>query len=309
MKLSVVTTLYKSKLFLDRFLDEIEKAIQLIQIEDYELIFVNDGCPEGSLDYLLSLKEEKHSKIKIIDLSRNFGHHYAIQAGLKESKGEFVFLIDNDLETPPNVLVNFYKTIKEDNTLDVVYGYQNSRKGGFIERTLGSIFWALINKLSETKIPHNILTERLMTQKYIKALLSLNDANLFLGGMMFWVGFNQKGLPIEKGQREGASTYSLKKRADLMLQAVTSFSGKPLVYLFYFGLTLSFFSFMLIIYLIVQKVLYVDEVQLGWTSLIAVNVLILGVIATFLGLIGIYLFKVFKQVQNRPNVIIRKTYE
>ncbi len=308
MKLSVVTTLYNSKLFLDRFLDEIEKAIQLIQIEDYELIFVNDGCPEGSLDYLLSLKE-RYPKIKIIDLSRNFGHHYAIQAGLVESKGEFVFLIDNDLETPPNVLVNFYKTIKEDNTLDVVYGYQNSRKGGFIERTLGSIFWTLINKLSETKIPHNILTERLMTQKYIKALLSLNDANLFLGGMMFWVGFNQKGLPIEKGQREGASTYSLKKRADLMLQAVTSFSGKPLVYLFYFGLTLSFFSFMLIIYLIVQKVLYVNEVQLGWTSLIAVNVLILGVIATFLGLIGIYLFKVFKQVQNRPNVIIRKTYE
>ena len=308
MKLSIVSTLYKSKVFLDEFLVEIEKAIKLIQIKDYELIFVNDGSPDNSLQHLITLKKEKYSKIKIIDLSRNFGHHYSIQAGLIEAKGDLVFLIDNDLETHPNILVNFYKTIKEDTTLDVVYGFQKVRKGKFIERILGRLFWSLINKLSDTKIPHNQINERLMTQKYVKALLRLNDANLFLGGMMFWVGFNQKGLAIEKGRREGASTYSLKKRTDLMLQAVTSFSGKPLVYLFYFGLIISLLSILLIIYLIVQKVLYVDEVQLGWTSLIAVNILILGIIATFLGLIGIYLFKVFKQVQNRPNVIIRKIY-
>lgn len=308
MKLSVVTTLYQSKLFLDRFLDEIEKAIQLIQIEDYELIFVNDGCPEGSLNYLLSLKEEKYPKIKILDLSRNFGHHYAMQAGLVEAKGDLIFLIDNDLETHPNVLVNFYTTMQEDKTLDVVYGFQEIRKGNFIERTLGGLFWILINKLSDTKIPHNILTERLMTKEYVKALLRLNDANLFLGGMMFWVGFNQQGCAIEKGRREGASTYSLKKRTDLMLQAVTSFSGKPLVYLFYFGLIMSFLSALLIIHLIVQKFLYVDEVQLGWTSLVAINILVLGLICTFLGVIGIYVYKIFKQVQGRPNAIIKKIH-
>ena len=308
MKLSVVSTLYQSKIFLDEFLIEIEKAIQLIQIDDYELIFVNDGSPDNSLQHLITLKKEKYPKIKIIDLSRNFGHHYAIQSGLLKAKGDLIFLIDNDLETHPNVLVNFYKTIKEDKTLDVVYGFQEVRKGNFIERTLGGLFWILINKLSDTKIPHNILTERLMTQEYVKALLSLNDANLFLGGMMFWVGFNQKGFAIEKGQREGASTYSLKKRTDLMLQAVTSFSGKPLVYLFYFGLIISFISVILIFYLIVQKVLYVDEVQLGWTSLVAINVLVLGVICTFLGVIGIYVYKIFKQVQGRPNAIIKKIH-
>ena len=308
MKLSVVSTLYQSRIFLDEFLVEIEKAIQLIQIDDYELIFVNDGSPDNSLQHLITLKKEKYLKIKIIDLSRNFGHHYAMQAGLIEAKGDLIFLIDNDLETHPNVLVNFYKTIKEDRTLDVVYGFQEVRKGNFIERTLGGLFWILINKLSDTKIPHNILTERLMTQEYVKALLSLNDANLFLGGMMFWVGFNQKGIAIEKGQREGASTYSLKKRADLMLQAVTSFSGKPLVYLFYFGLIISFISIFLIIYLMVQKVLYVDEVQLGWTSLVAINILVLGLICTFLGVIGIYVFKIYKQVQGRPNAIIKKIH-
>jgi putative glycosyltransferase len=308
MKLSVVSTLYQSKVFLDKFLIEIEKAIQLIQIVDYELIFVNDGSPDNSLQYLITLKKEKYPKIKIIDLSRNFGHHYAIQAGLREAKGDLVFLIDNDLETHPNVLVNFYKTIKEDKSLDVVYGFQDVRKGNFIERVLGGLFWILINKLSDTKIPHNILTERLMTQEYVKALLSLNDANLFLGGMMFWVGFSQKGIPIEKGQRVGASTYSFKRRMDLMLQAITSFSGKPLVYLFYFGLIVSFLSVLFIIYLIIQKILYVDEVQLGWTSLVAISVLVLGVISTSLGVMGIYVYKIYKQVQGRPNAIIKKIH-
>jgi putative glycosyltransferase len=308
MKLSVVSTLYQSKIFLDKFLIEIEKAIQLIQIDDYELIFVNDGSPDNSLHHLITLKKEKYSKIKIIDLSRNFGHHYAMQAGLVEAKGDLIFLIDNDLETHPNVLVNFYTTMQEDKTLDVVYGFQEIRKGNFIERTLGGLFWILINKLSDTKIPHNILTERLMTKEYVKALLRLNDANLFLGGMMFWVGFNQQGCAIEKGRREGASTYSLKKRTDLMLQAVTSFSGKPLVYLFYFGLIMSFLSALLIIHLIVQKFLYVDEVQLGWTSLVAINILVLGLICTFLGVIGIYVYKIFKQVQGRPNAIIKKIH-
>lgn len=309
MKLSVVSTLYRSKVFLDEFLVEIEYAIKKSQIEDYELIFVNDGSPDDSLQHLIALKKVKYPKIKIIDLSRNFGHHYAIQAGLMEAKGDFIFLIDNDLETPPSVLVSFYKEIQGDKNLDVVYGYQESRKGNLIEKTLGSVFWILINKLSDTKIPHNILTERLMTKDYVKALLSLNDANLFLGGMMYWVGFNQKGLPIEKGQRKGASTYSLKKRTDLMLQAVTSFSGKPLVYLFYFGLTVSVLSVLFIIYLLVQKILYVDDVKLGWTSLVAINVLALGIISTFLGIIGIYIYKIFRQVQGRPNAIIKNIIE
>lgn len=309
MKLSIVSTLYRSKVFLDEFLLHISQAIAQINVEEYELIFVNDGSPDDSLQHLVTLKREKYPQIKVIDLSRNFGHHYAIQAGLIHAKGEFIFLIDNDLETPPNVLVRFYSEMQKDPNLDVVYGYQKTRKGNTIERVLGSMFWSMINRLSDTKIPHNILTERLMSKSYVKALLSLNDANLFLGGMMYWVGFNQKGIAIEKGQREGASTYSLKKRADLMLQAVTSFSGKPLVYLFYFGLIVSFLSVLLIIYLIVQKIIYVDEVQLGWTSLVAINVLVLGVICTFLGVMGIYVYKIFRQVQGRPNAIIKKIYE
>jgi putative glycosyltransferase len=308
MKLSVVTTLYRSKGFLEVFLKEIIGAIKIIDIDDFELIFVNDGSPDDSVKYLLERKKDI-SQIKVIDLSRNFGHHYAIQAGLNYASGEYVFLIDNDLETPPSVLVDFYNEIKKDTTLDVVYGFQETRKGNFIEKKAGSVFWVLINKLSDTKIPHNILTERLMTKQYVNELLRLQDVNLFLGGMMHWIGFNQKGLAIKKGLREGASTYSLKKRAELMLQAITSFSGKPLEWLFYSGLIISFFSIIFICFLITKKMIYQNTVEIGWTSIIAINVLILGIISTFLGIIGIYISKIFKQVQSRPNVIIKKIYE
>jgi len=308
MTLSVVTTLYKSKNYLEVFLNEIISSIEIIKVNDFELIFVNDGSPDDSLAYLLERKKEI-SQIKIIDLSRNFGHHYAIQAGLNYASGEYVFLIDNDLETPPSVLVDFYNEIKKETTLDVVYGFQETRKGNLIEKKAGSLFWVLINKLSDTKIPHNVLTERLMTKQYVNELLRLQDANLFIGGMFYWVGFNQKGVAIKKGQREGASTYSLKRRAELMLQAITSFSGKPLEWLFYIGISISFFSFLFLIYLAIQKIIHQDEVQLGWTSIVAINVLILGIISTFLGLIGIYIFKIFKQVQGRPNAIIKKIYE
>ncbi len=308
MKLSIVTTLYKSRPFLDNFLYEIIMAIREIEIQDFELIFVNDGSPDDSVAYLLDQKKNI-PQIKVIDLSRNFGHHYAIQAGLGFASGEYIFLIDNDLETPPSVLVEYFLEMKKDSTLDVVYGYQEARKGNFIEKKAGSIFWILINKLSDTKIPHNILTERLMTKQYVKELLRLQDANLFIGGMFYWIGFNQKGIVVKKGQREGASTYSIKRRVELMLQAITSFSGKPLEWLFYFGLLISLFSVFFLIYLAFQKIIHEDEVQLGWTSIIAINVLILGIISTFLGLIGIYIYKIFKQVQGRPNAIIKKIYE
>lgn len=308
MKISVVSTLYKSKPFLEQFLVEICKALSTIGCSEYELLFVNDGSPDDSVAYLLERKNDI-PQIKIIDLSRNFGHHYAIQAGLHYADGDYIFLIDNDLETSPEILVDFYNEIAQNPLLDVVYGFQESRKGSFLERNTGSLFWVLINKLSDTKIPHNILTERLMTRQYVKELLRLQDANLFIGGMMYWVGFNQKGIPAKKGTREGASTYTLKRRAELMLQAITSFSGKPLEWLFYFGLAISFFSFIFIIYLVVQKLIHQDQVQLGWTSIIAINVLILGVISTFLGIIGIYIYKIFRQVQGRPNAIVKRIYE
>lgn len=307
MKLSVVTTLYKSRRFLETFLKEIVSTITELKIDKYELIFVNDGSPDNSLQFLLENKKTV-PQIKIVDLSRNFGHHNAMQAGLNCSKGDLVFLIDNDLETPPGFLKICFEKLNDNPDADVIYGYQEQRKGGVVEKFGGKMFWWTLNKFSDVYIPENILTERLMTRRYLDSLLSMGDANLFLGGMMHWAGFEQIGIPVKKSLREGESTYSTRKRLQLMLLAVTSFSGKPLEYLFFLGLIITFGSLIAIIYLLINKFIFGDAVQLGWTSLVALNILILGIISTFLGLIGIYLFKVFTQVQNRPNYIIRNIY-
>jgi len=308
MKLSIVSTLYKSEPFLDQFIEILIKSIQYIEIQEFEIIFVNDGSPDNSIK-VLRKKQQEIKEIVILDLSRNFGHHHAILAGLSHANGEHVFLIDNDLEVSPDFLEVCYYEMRKDKNLDVVYGVQRERKGKSIEKLGGQLFWWAINKVSEVEIPKNIVTERLMTKKYVTHLLELGDANLFLAGMMHWVGFNQKGIFVEKKLRDGESTYSTKKRLELMSHAITSFSGKPLHYLFNIGVTITGVSILFIFYFAAKKIFYGSSVQMGWTSIIMINILILGIISTALGLIGIYLFKMFRQVQNRPRFIIKDIYK
>ena len=195
MTLSVVSTLYKSRGFLDQFLKEVLIAIKEINIEQFELIFVNDGSPDDSLSFLLDKKKEI-PQIVIIDLSRNFGHHYAMQAGLKHSKGDYIYLIDNDLETPPEFLIRCFYEMQNNYEVDVVYGYQQERKGKFVENLGGRLFWWGLNKFSDIKVPKNILTERLMKRSYVNSLLELGETKLLLGGMMHWTDYNQKGFPF-----------------------------------------------------------------------------------------------------------------
>ena len=143
MKLSIVTTLYKSSPYIDEFYARISKEAQKIT-DDYEIIFVDDGSPDDSLQKAVALYE-KDSKVKVIELSRNFGHHKAIMTGLSHAKGEFVFLIDSDLEEEPELLGKFWEELHKEKELDVVFGVQESRKGGWFEKFTGGLFWKLIN--------------------------------------------------------------------------------------------------------------------------------------------------------------------
>lgn len=307
MQISIVTTLYYSMPFLRCFIDEMTSITKELGVTDYEIVFVNDGSPDNSLGFLIE-ERKQNEKIRIIDLSRNFGHHYALQAGISFASGEYIYIADNDLETPSTFFMDCYVKIKENPELDLVYGVQESRKGHFIEKIGGQIFWKTFNWLSSSHTPANILTECIMTKKFARELLRLNDANLFLGGMIHWVGLNKDELVVKKGEREGESTYTFRKRLQLMIQAVTSFSGKPLELLFYFGLLITFCSIIFLILLIVKKLILGDEVSIGWTSLVGINILSLGLMSTFMGLIGLYIFRIYKQVQGRPNFIIKKIY-
>lgn len=300
--ISIVSTMYRSRGFLDDFLAESLAALKAVGCEHHEIVLVNDGSPDDSLAHAMQRRADVPGLV-VVDLSRNFGHHAAIMAGLAVSRGELVFLIDCDLEVRPDVLAPLRAKLLESGA-DVVYGYQEARKGGWFEQWSGGLFWRGFNRLSDVKVPENLLTERVMTRRFVDALLSLGDFNLFLGGMMSWAGFLQLGLPVKKSQREGASTYSLMKRLQLMVNAVSSFSAKPLLWLFNAGVMVTVASFGYAIYLVLRKVMFGDTL-LGFTSMMAMMALSLGVLTTGLGLVGIYLGKVFNQVQNRPIYIVK----
>jgi len=304
--LSIVSTVYNSKKYLDVFINTCLKSLKEISCARFEFVFVNDGSPDDSLEYLIRKKAEI-PQIKILDLSRNFGHHYAAVAGLHYAQGTHIFLADCDMEVSPEVLVTFYQLMIKEKT-DVVYGYQVKRKGKYVERILGGIFWKTLSYFSDTKVPENIVTERLMTRQYVKQLLSLGDRNLFLGGMMYWTGFNQIGVSVTKGLRKEKSSYSAIKRIKLLLEAITSFTSFPLKLLFYFGSFLSAISLLCGVYLAVMKIMNPESFLLGYVSIILVIVFFLGIIEMSLGILGLYIGKIFKQVQSRPLYIVKDIY-
>ena len=302
--LSVVTPVYRSAAFLPRFLGEVREALQSSGIGDYELVFVNDGSPDDSLAWLRN-EREGDPRIRIVDLSRNFGHHKAAMAGLSYARGDLVFMIDCDLEVSPSVLSKFLDT-RRTTQADVVYGVQEARKGGMIERIGGNLFWKLFNRLSDTRVPANLLTERLMTRAYVRSLLSLGDRNIFLAGMMYWTGFHQVGITVEKRQREGASTYSLRRRISLLVEAITSFSTVPLKLVLGIGLTLTFCTVAFAAAIAIRKLLFPSSVLAGFTTLSLLIVGTSGIVITLMGVLGLYISRIFVQTQGRPAFIVRE---
>ncbi len=294
--------MYRSRPYLPAFVDECVVAAQAAGFQDWELVLVNDGSPDESLAYALQ-RRGADARIKVLDLSRNFGHHPAMQAGLRHAQGELVFLIDCDLEVRPGALLAFVNKQSESGA-DLVYGYQDQRKGGWFEQWSGSAFWRALNAMSDVAVPANSTTERIMTRRFIDALAQLGDHSLFLGGMMSWTGFLQLGLPVVKLQRDGRSTYTLWRRLQLMVTAVSSFSSKPLTWLFNLGVLVTGASFFYVLYLVFRKLVF-DDALVGFTSLMALMAMSLGITTTALGLVGIYLGKVFSQVQGRPTYIVR----
>ncbi|MBT5400229.1 glycosyltransferase family 2 protein, partial [bacterium] len=273
---------------------------------DYEIIFVDDGSPDDSLQKSVALYE-KDLKVKVIELSRNFGHHKAIMTGLSHAKGEFVFLIDSDLEEEPELLEHFWKELHKDKNTDVVYGVQESRKGDWFEKLSGVFFWKLINFLSPVKIPINMITARLMTSKYTQSLISYKESEIFIGGIWAHMGYKQKAINVNKGS-QSETTYSLKRKLALLVNSITSFSSKPLIYIFYIGFITTFISTVFILKLVVDKLLFGLTFE-GWTSLIVSVWFFGGLIILLLGVIGIYLSKIFIEVKQRPYTIVRNFFE
>ena len=304
MHLSIVTTLYMSAPHLQEFHRRISSAAAEIT-SDFEIIFVNDGSPDDSLARALALLKQD-SRIRIIDLSRNFGHHRAIMTGLSYARGEKVFLIDCDLEEPPELLGKFYERMRS-SAVDVVYGQQIARKGGLWERLTGAAFYKIFNLFSTEPVPANLVTVRLMSSRYVRNLVEHRDREIFLAGLWHITGFQQVAFPVVKASKSG-STYNFARKVSILVNAITSFSNRPLVQVFYLGTFILLVSGSAALYLIVDK-LFFGTFLFGWPSLIVSIWLMCGLIIFCLGVIGIYLSKIFMEVKDRPYTIVRDIYE
>jgi putative glycosyltransferase len=303
MELTIVTTLYRSAPHLREFHRRISSAASQVT-EDYELILVNDGSPDDAQQIAIQLCQED-PRVSLIELSRNFGHHKAMMTGLENAKGKWVFLIDCDLEEDPELLGRFHKEALGSGA-DVVYGVQTSRKGGPFERLSGAFFYWLINLLSERPIPKNFVTARIMKQEYVRSLVEHRDQEIFIGGLWMLTGYNQVQLPIQKHFR-GETSYPLPRRISAFVNAITSHTAGPLVLVFYLGCSISAISGLAGLYLIIVRIFFTPYLS-GWPSLM-VSVWFLGGLILFsLGVIGIYLAKVFSEVKRRPFTITRSVH-
>ena len=304
MELSIVTTLYRTAPYLEEFYAR-SCAVADRVAKEFEIILVNDGSPDDSLQIALSLYH-KDKRVRVVDLSRNFGHHKAIMTGLAHARSELVFLIDSDLEEEPELLETFYEKLRA-HTSDVVFGVQQKRKGKLFERASGALYFKVFNLLSTHPIPSNHLTARLMTQRYVAALLQHEEREFVMSGLWVLTGFTQLPITVNK-QHKSPTAYSLGRKISHLVNAITSFSNRPLVYIFYLGCIISLLSSIAAIDLIIRKV-FLGTLLEGWSSLI-VSIWLLGGMTIFcLGVIGIYLAKIFIEVKQRPYTIIKDVYE
>lgn len=304
MKLSIVATLYKSAPYIAEFCSRTSAAAQQVAGDDYEIVLVNDGSPDNSLDIAVRLCESD-AHVILVDLSRNFGHHKAMMTGLAHAGGEHVFLIDSDLEEEPEWLLSFTEQMQRERC-DVVYGIQEKRKGNFFERWSGHWFYSFFRALTGLALPENIVTARLMSRRYVDALVRHDEREIFMAGLWQITGFDQRAQSVKK-HSTSETTYTLGHKISLLVNSVTSFSNAPLIGIFYLGVVISLVAGISTTYLFVNWLFFAKPPS-GWTSVMASIWLLGGLVISFIGIVGIYLSKIFSETKRRPYTIVRHVY-
>ena len=303
MKISVVTTLYHSEPFVREFYRRMADEVKLIST-DYEIIFVNDGSPDRSGEMVLEL-QQSDANVVLIELSRNFGHQKALITGLKHAKGDFIFMIDSDLEEEPELLGQYWKEINADPDTDVVYGIQEKRKGNWFERNSGSLYYKLFSMLSTQKYPANSLTARLMRKQYVRSLDLFNEKESDLWGVFILAGFRQKEIPVRKGFK-GRTTYTFRRKLAIAIATITTLTHRPLYLVAMAGLIITLLSLLFTVIMVIDHIIQGDADK-WWITLVSIW-FIGGLVLFAIGIVGVYIGKMFLEIKNRPFSIIKKIH-
>ncbi len=302
-KISIIVPIYNSSEFMNSLLIAIDK--ERIQSHwNLELLLIDDGSKDSSYAKIVELAQTYHY-IKGIKLSRNFGHQIAVKTGLSHSTGDYIAIIDDDLQDPPSLLPDFFSYL--DNGFEVAYGVRKKRKESFIKRFSYNSFYRILKNLSETNIPLDSGDFCVMKKIVVDNMLKLDEKNPFLRGIRAWVGFKQIGVEYERQARiDGESGYTLKKLLKIALDGIFSFSSMPIrviTILGFIGLLFAFSYSTITIY-----DYYNNQINTkGFSSLVILISFFSSIILICLGIIGEYIVRIYDEVRNRPYTIIEKS--
>jgi putative glycosyltransferase len=303
VKLSIVTTLYRSAASIEEFHRRIMKAAEPIA-DDIELVIVNDGSPDDSLELALAL-QRTDPRMVVVDLSRNFGHHKALMTGLAYVTGDLVFLIDSDLEEPPEDLALFHQRFQQGDC-DVVYGVLETRRGKLFQKIPGALFFWLTEALSDVPLPRNVFTGRLMTRDYVRALIRHRDREFAIAHLWQITGFRQQPIALHKLSLSPTG-YTLRHRMEMAIRHITTTSSRLLYFIFYTGVSIFGLSVAVIVFYLSRYFTSGIGVD-GFTSQIVSIWFLGGLITLVLGIIGIYIANIMAETKRRPYTIVRRVH-
>ncbi len=307
-KISVIVSCYNEEKALPLFYEEMERVRKqdFEEIAEFEYIFVNDGSKDNTLKIIKELRQ-KDNKVRYVSFSRNFGKEAAMLAGLEASIGDYVTLMDADLQDPPSLLRKMYDIIIQEG-YDAVATRRKSRKGEPPIRSLfAKIFYKIINKMSDIEMVDGARDYRLMKRKVVDSIISLKEYNRYSKGLFSFVGFNTKWIEYENIERVAGNTkWSFWKLFKYAIEGITAFSTTPLILSSFIGLMFCILAFLAIIFIIVKTLIYGDPTS-GWPSLACIIVFVSGVQLFSIGIIGQYLSKTYLEVKQRPIYIVKET--
>lgn len=302
LEISVVIPLYRCSNTIEELYLRLIKVFLKLDIS-YEVILINDASPENDWEVASKLSEQ-YKEIKSINLSRNFGQHPAIFCGLEHSKGEWVVVMDGDLQDVPEEIEKLYNKAIEG--FDKVHACRVNRKDSWLKTKTSYFFYSFLNYFTDNKLNHEVGNFGLYSRKVIDSILSMGDHIKFFYSMVSWVGYSSTSVEVQHEKRQvGKSSYSYYKLFTLAFDAIISFSNKPLKIVVKFGFIMVFVSISMIVYNL-YKYMYGQVIVLGYISIIVSMWFLSGVILIVLGVLGIYLGKIFDKVKDRPSYIVKE---
>ena len=306
-KISIIVPCYNEEKAIPLFYKELQKNLKdFPKTVSFEILFVNDGSKDNTLKTIKDLAK-KDDQVKYISFSRNFGKEAAIYAGLEKTTGDYVTLMDADLQDPPSLLKEMYTWVTKEG-YDAVGTRRSTRKGEpFMRSIFAKLFYKLINKMTSIEMVDGARDYVFMTRPVVDAIISLKEYNRYTKGLFSFVGFNVKWLEYKNIERvAGETKWSFWKLTKYALEAITAFSTTPLVIASVIGLLFCFISFLLILVIIGKTIIFGDPTS-GWPSLVCIIFMLSGIQLFFLGIIGQYLAKTYLEVKQRPIYIIKDT--